>query len=660
MNNFAKIFFGGLIFIFSFSSAKPQDYTPAATIQDQEVKLRELYKLFNETYKDSVNIGFKYAQEALTLSRKAKNTYYEVEALNYLGRRESILFKYESAKTILNKAYKLSLTTGNDYLIARSCLRSGWNYLEIGMADSAIFYCRKGYELAVRINHQELLEYLSTNLACSYNLKGEKSKALEYCRKSLEINKNNKKLIANNLSLLSQIYNDIGRLEEATKYALQAIEIFKELKYFDKIGYPYLNLSQLYEGLNDKKKSQEYLKLAVEIFEKTNNLRGLSYVYNYIGGRLLRDNPSEALQYYYKSLKYRTLINEKQGISFTEGNIANVFSILGKPDSILFHLNKSFKAANEIQDPLALSQVYLGFASYNSRFISNKTAIEYALRALVLLKQIKYLESEENTYEMLSNCYNEMGDSRNSLYYLKLKNEVHDTLYTQEMRKSVANLRMKYDVEEKEKELAAFAANKTDLESRVEFQRLLTWITILGSSLVIGLVLFYYRKKVVAVMRFFKTIPQRSAEDKRRMKSVMKSIENQTEILTTKHIDTEIAENILSKLAELMINEKVFLNPQISQQEIAKRLNTNTAYLSRIINDKLSSNFSNYVNHFRIEEAKLLILSNKENNLSFEGIGQVVGFNSKSAFNYAFKKATGKTPTIFASENSKTLTNQNT
>jgi AraC-like DNA-binding protein len=659
MNSIATLLGSSLIFFISFTVVMPQAGKSDAAVQSKEIKLSELYRLFNETYRDSANAGYKYALEALTLSREIKNAFYEVEALNYLGRRECIRFKYESAKMLLLKAYKISLTTGNDYLVAHSCWQNGWNYLQIGMADSAVFFCRKGYELAVKINNQRFMEYMSMNLASSYILAGDKTKALEYCKKSLVINKYNMKNSASINHMLSVIYGDIGRLEDATSYLLRSVQFFKELQDYSSLGYPYYNLSLLYKNLNNKKEEEKYLKLAIDAFEKTNDLRGLGYVYNGVGMNILADEPQKAMQSFQKSLKYRKLINEWQGISFTEGNIAMAFRVMENPDSAFYHLNNSLKAANVINDPLALAQSYLAFADYYNHFSFPKKAIEYSLNALARLKEIKFLESEEKAYDIISDSYNRLGDSRNSLYYLKLKNEVHDTLYTQEMRKSVLNLRMKYDVEEKDKELAALEAKKTNLESKVVLHQIITLITILGSILIVGFILFYYRNKIVMVVRFLKTIPMRGAEDKRRIKAVMKAIETQSEIPETKHIDSRVSENLLFKLNELMINEKVFLNPQITQQEIARRLNTNTAYLSRLINDNLSSNFSNYVNGYRIEEAKKLLMSNKENNLSFEGIGQVVGFNSKSAFNYAFKKATGKTPTQYALENNSGSNNSN-
>ena len=65
----------------------------------------------------------------------------------------------------------------------------------------------------------------------------------------------------------------------------------------------------------------------------------------------------------------------------------------------------------------------------------------------------------------------------------------------------------------------------------------------------------------------------------------------------------------------------------------------------KLINDNLHKNFTDYINEYRIEEAKQLI---QDNSLyTIEAIGNQSGFNSKSAFYKAFKKITNTTPAKF-------------
>ena len=58
----------------------------------------------------------------------------------------------------------------------------------------------------------------------------------------------------------------------------------------------------------------------------------------------------------------------------------------------------------------------------------------------------------------------------------------------------------------------------------------------------------------------------------------------------------------------------------------------------------MDTNFNNYINSFRVEYAKELLVTNKFSNLSIEGIGIEAGFHSKSTFYAAFKKIENTTP----------------
>lgn len=101
-----------------------------------------------------------------------------------------------------------------------------------------------------------------------------------------------------------------------------------------------------------------------------------------------------------------------------------------------------------------------------------------------------------------------------------------------------------------------------------------------------------------------------------------------------------------TKLLLFMEEEKPFLDQELSMFKLAKDLNTNTKYLSLIINHELNQNFMNFINEYRIEEMKKLLKENKSN-FTIEAMAQSVGFKSKSSFNIAFKKSTGQTPSSY-------------
>jgi AraC-like DNA-binding protein len=95
---------------------------------------------------------------------------------------------------------------------------------------------------------------------------------------------------------------------------------------------------------------------------------------------------------------------------------------------------------------------------------------------------------------------------------------------------------------------------------------------------------------------------------------------------------------------------KPFLNPKISLQEVSMALDINPNRLSQAINEKTGLNFKDYINSYRVEEAKLLLSSPEFQKLTIEAIAEKAGFYSKSPFYSAFKKHAGMTPKEFVAK----------
>lgn len=110
--------------------------------------------------------------------------------------------------------------------------------------------------------------------------------------------------------------------------------------------------------------------------------------------------------------------------------------------------------------------------------------------------------------------------------------------------------------------------------------------------------------------------------------------------------ENEYSEELL-KLKKYMIDEKPFLNPSLTIQDVSDRIGIPVRDLSVLINHKLEQHFYDFVNTYRIEKAMDLLKDVTKNKLTILEILYDVGFNSKSSFNTAFKKHTGNTPTAY-------------
>ncbi len=109
----------------------------------------------------------------------------------------------------------------------------------------------------------------------------------------------------------------------------------------------------------------------------------------------------------------------------------------------------------------------------------------------------------------------------------------------------------------------------------------------------------------------------------------------------------EQAMTIQQRLLLTMNTEKTYTNSNLTLPILAQCLDVPTHQLSQVLNETLQSNFFDFINHYRIEQAKHLLADPNEKNSPILAIAMEVGYKSKSAFYRVFKHATGLTPSAY-------------
>jgi len=109
----------------------------------------------------------------------------------------------------------------------------------------------------------------------------------------------------------------------------------------------------------------------------------------------------------------------------------------------------------------------------------------------------------------------------------------------------------------------------------------------------------------------------------------------------------DLAKRLQERVHELMRDQRLYRENDLSHRSLAERAGCSTKHLSHLLNEHIGMNFFDYVNGFRVNEAKTLLLDPGGTATPIVEIAFAVGFNNKPSFYSAFKKDTGLTPAQF-------------
>ncbi len=112
------------------------------------------------------------------------------------------------------------------------------------------------------------------------------------------------------------------------------------------------------------------------------------------------------------------------------------------------------------------------------------------------------------------------------------------------------------------------------------------------------------------------------------------------------------SQSIAKRLTDYMAQKKPYLNTDLRLPQLAESLDISTHHLSQVINKELNKSFTEFVNEYRVEEAKDLLSDPKKDHFLIIDVGYSAGFNNKTSFYKIFKENTGYSPSMYRKKKS--------
>lgn len=110
-------------------------------------------------------------------------------------------------------------------------------------------------------------------------------------------------------------------------------------------------------------------------------------------------------------------------------------------------------------------------------------------------------------------------------------------------------------------------------------------------------------------------------------------------------IEKTKAADLIQQLTDLMQQERLYTNANLTLPQLAKKLQLSVPQLSQLLNDNMQKSFSVFINEFRINEAKRLLIESPK--MTVDVVAEESGYNSQSTFYTAFKQFESTTPAKF-------------
>lgn len=466
-------------------------------------------------------------------------------------------------------------------------------------------------------------------------------------------------LILSALINKGSFYFKFGFYKESMEYNLAALELAKQTNNLKRELAISLNIAMIKIHTNDSIGAVELLEETLKIIENgdagTLNILKTNIYIALVKGYIEIEDYKKAKTYCQKGLELSKNNNDKESHFYCLSFLGTIEGLHGNFENAHKLLDEALAMAINIKTiDSEIPMIYFekGEVFYKEKKFKN--AIDFLLRAEKLMEKnkINYITLEE-IYALLAKSYNEIDDPTNSLKYYEKANEVYKANDKRQKNISVSILK-KYDLKSLEEELNLS-------EEKTKKTRTTLYVSIFSAMLIVlGLIYFYRRREKSNQHKFEAILKSLEAEkeeiieiDPEVEKIVVKEIDKtktvKVEKTETKEIEIidETKERLLKKLQKFEAKES-YLSKHSSLNEVAKKLKTNTSYLSKLVNTHKGKSFTAYITDLRVNYAiKRLKNDKKFRSYTIDSIAQEIGFNRSESFSRAFKNKTGLYPSYF-------------
>lgn len=433
------------------------------------------------------------------------------------------------------------------------------------------------------------------NMGVNFEMLRQFDSSLYAYQKSMEIDqslgdKKSEHMVLINMGLLN---HHLHRPDLAFSQTRKALQYFIETDDKENMALCYMNFGIYYDEEQNFDSSLYYSGLAEQMYEELQDLPNLMLVYNNrINTWVVKKEYAEAKKVYHKAVEVLPLLDSPYHTAAMHAMASNLFSHTGEFDSAIVHSKEAIRIYEEL------------------------SVAEYVVR--------------ENFF--LARVYAEAGRVPEFKAAINRYDSLNIELNVKELSNRLAEVEIRYKLDSKNKEI------KHGLAMLKNHRRFIILISLFALCLLLALIKTY--SLYAEVKKANRSLYRKNIE---LMEQPAEA--GQPPVTDSEPVPEE--NGLLAKFRKMLVDKELFKNPELSLRSASQELGTNEKYLSQAINAGGSENFNTFVNRFRVNEARRIILEGKHNDIGMEELGLMVGFSNRHTFSRAFTQIAGISPSVF-------------
>jgi two-component system, sensor histidine kinase PdtaS len=476
-------------------------------------------------------------------------------------------------------------------------------YLRLGAAflrdsyDSSEYYVRQAFALAEQEGFKKGEFKSLVQLGTIAKNKGNYEQAISHYEAAfpLATQSGDSGLLFNNLG---STYLKIGSLDSALSNLLKSLEI--KVRTHDEEGMvnSYINIGNFYLLRKEPATARQYYRKGLEIEKKFNDPSRLGKLYKNLGNIFYEFSNLDSAEYFYNS----ALDLQKNGnnVQVDLGglylNLGNIHKQRGNPDKAMNFYRQSLSLHQKAGDSYRTVNSLMNIGNLYEEEKKYTDALYYYQEALKNARLANSPDQEKAVLYNLSVCYEKSGNYSLALFYHKSAQDFSEKLYNKEKAEMLAEMRTKFDTQQKEKELVLEKASS----EKKNYERNIFIITsVLLLILLCVLVFIYLRTRSLNIkLAMQKKVIEKKESEKglllrelhHRTKNNLQLVSSLLNLQAHQLKDTEAAHAV--KEGQTRVEAMALIHRDLYKKENVTHVNLKT-YLENMINNLISTyNFS--------------------------------------------------------------------